>query len=876
MRHIRILLITFSILHSPFSIQAALTNQTIAVSTDTNGNLLNDWATNQVRQKLGLSNVVTAIEATAPLTVTASNPVTPILAIPAATTNANGHMTSNHVQLLSTALQPYQGDARYVMEETDPVFSQHPAAGINNTLIDWISEMHEYWGDHRVAGYLTNEPSWEASPFYGLDVTNLLNWDFGWEHALIQGNPHNTGITNISGLTDALDAKMPYLAGTNPGDNWVWNGTNWGPGTPLAGGTGAVITVSHPLTLTGPETNQVLGIPAAGTNVDGYMNSNQVQAIATLQAQGDHRTNGYAIASGVSNLTARFISQSNIVAGSIIDTGNALTLAASNATASLYRSGVDSLMSVYDRFGNNYLLALTTSNNAYLQTLTNLHLVAYYGSIFTHNPDGSYHLAGVNTAGVYSIAAYSQAGAGILDLRSNDSWTVQARINAGGDSYLLGRMAIGETTPQSQLTLFSGTLGTNSGDFQNLYDAWNYSGNADQLFLQSLRTSAGSSWVTASKRLLHRVDSTDMSWIQWNPPGSYGGLAFGNDIYELARLTPSGNWGILTNDPAYPLDVAGTIRAHGFVLQSGGYRVWDTNMLQFGATSTNMARGNHTHSGVYEPTITTGPATNVIFADKSNGPQQWTNVAGKPTTFPPSAHSQTWGTITDTDWLTNSLASISNANAWATNSILAASNSAYAAMIVAIASSNANYWATNAILAASNSSYWATNAILASSNQAILATLAALAASNSTYWLTNQLANKAPLGLDTNVYGLQFGGGSLTNVSTTNLPIGTITGLQTALDGKLSTTHAGVLVTDGVTGHLTYNEYLWLHNSIVDNTAAIATKAATNHTHNTTTVKSTYGINEGAPVEVRKADGGTVWIYPAVGLLWDNVTVYTP
>jgi len=67
-----------------------------------------------------------------------------------------------------------------------------------------------------------------------------------------------------------------------------------------------------------------------------------------------------------------------------------------------------------------------------------------------------------------------------------------------------------------------------------------------------------------------------------------------------------------------------------------------------------------------EPVITAGPATNVLFADKSNGPQQWTNIASRPIAFPPSTHSHSESDVTS---LTTDLANRHTLGSTVTNSL---------------------------------------------------------------------------------------------------------------------------------------------------------------------------------------------------------------
>ncbi len=69
------------------------------------------------------------------------------------------------------------------IEETDPLFSASPAAGIEDSdLLNW-DEAYS-WGDHALADYLTEEtdPLFSASPAAGIEDEDILNWDeaYSW------------------------------------------------------------------------------------------------------------------------------------------------------------------------------------------------------------------------------------------------------------------------------------------------------------------------------------------------------------------------------------------------------------------------------------------------------------------------------------------------------------------------------------------------------------------------------------------------------------------------------------------------------------------------------------------------------------------------
>jgi hypothetical protein len=88
-------------------------------------------------------------------------------------------------QLLSVPYALYAGEAGSAVNETDPIFSLHPAHGISSgNITDWKTAYG--WGNHADAGYL--ESYTETDPIFinhvanGITNTVIGNWNtaFGW------------------------------------------------------------------------------------------------------------------------------------------------------------------------------------------------------------------------------------------------------------------------------------------------------------------------------------------------------------------------------------------------------------------------------------------------------------------------------------------------------------------------------------------------------------------------------------------------------------------------------------------------------------------------------------------------------------------------
>ena len=118
----------------------------------------------------------------------------------------------------------------YLTEETDPLFTGHPASGIEAADIENWDEAHG-WGDHADEGYLKEEtdPVFEASPAAGIESEDIGNWDeaHGWGDHAAEGY-----------LKEETDPSVPK--GTTVGEMQYWDGTSWVTFSP--GTTGQVLT----------------------------------------------------------------------------------------------------------------------------------------------------------------------------------------------------------------------------------------------------------------------------------------------------------------------------------------------------------------------------------------------------------------------------------------------------------------------------------------------------------------------------------------------------------------------------------------------------------------------------------------------------------
>ena len=190
----------------------------------------------------------------------------------------------------------------------------------------------------------------------------------------------------------------------------------------------------------------------------------------------------------------------------------------------------------------------------------------------------------------HSIGSRSNTGVEADDIRINTYGALYVNLdsnnnNTSGADFMIGRhgaatgtiselfrvsgedgdVGIGVTNPEGKFHVVGPALGNSINNTST--DAVFQSANANQalLSIQNYRTSAGTDWTSASKRIQMRIDSTHMGWMQFNGTGNNGGISWGAgtsttqaSITEKMRLTSAGRLGI-GDSPSYKLDVnAGT------------------------------------------------------------------------------------------------------------------------------------------------------------------------------------------------------------------------------------------------------------------------------------------------------------------------------
>lgn len=153
----------------------------------------------------------------------------------------------------------------------------------------------------------------------------------------------------------------------------------------------------------------------------------------------------------------------------------------------------------------------------------------------------------------------------------------------------IGQIGIGTITPGAKIEVHGGLITNNLNDIIELSRYSYYDTNAAYLRTYARKTISGSSgWPYSSFRIQHRIDSTDMGYIEFNPSGSQQGLALGSANAEVIRLHGT-NVGIGTTTPTSPLAVYGISAAQTSSGTANEHimRVWgsSTNVIDFGTSN---------------------------------------------------------------------------------------------------------------------------------------------------------------------------------------------------------------------------------------------------------------------------------------------------
>lgn len=168
--------------------------------------------------------------------------------------------------------------------------------------------------------------------------------------------------------------------------------------------------------------------------------------------------------------------------------------------------------------------------------------------------------------------------------------------------YSNNAVAVGTKTPLSMFHVHAGQLGTGAGNTLEVSHTSYISTNFSILRTLAYRFANGSSWDSSSTRMQSKIDNTDMGYVEFNPSGAAGGIAFGTGmaannpggVPERMRISHEGRVGVNVTTPyaglavnlngligsanQYPYDIgAGTIGAGKSIYSYGAMCIGNSN-----------------------------------------------------------------------------------------------------------------------------------------------------------------------------------------------------------------------------------------------------------------------------------------------------------
>ena len=180
-----------------------------------------------------------------------------------------------------------------------------------------------------------------------------------------------------------------------------------------------------------------------------------------------------------------------------------------------------------------------------------------------------------------------------------------------------GNVGVGTVNPGAQLEVVKGTtaapLTTETTVMQLNSTISGSTGTAASYFkFQHVPESSPVDWTDWSGRLQFVTDTTNQGYMEFNPPGSGYGIAFGNTgggsaAGEIMRLLGTGQVGIGYNNPSEKLEVNGNIRANHLNLD-GTQLVNNLQIASTAGTWHELADTSALTSGLYIFQVTWGSA----------------------------------------------------------------------------------------------------------------------------------------------------------------------------------------------------------------------------------------------------------------------------